>query len=1836
MIGKGFRKHLSLGLALVLTLTLAPTSYAEKPSISLKSGLSTSSALPAKEKISQKLQKLFEGDEYVTYLVKMKEQTDTVSVAKNALQKATLNKATPSAAKMSARTSVVSALRETAARSQSQVEKLLEQEQKKGQVKEFKSYFIVNAFAVTSTKDVMESLSQLSEVEKILPDEVRHLDKAEIDKSAAGSSKATTAPAVQDTKNHSSAKDSSPTKDAASKDSTPTKDAASKPAANSDQIEWNIAQINAPEVWAKGIDGTGIVVANLDTGVDYTHPALARKWRGLDASGNVVNPELSWYDPHSRASLPQDGDGHGTHTMGTMVGSEENGSNQIGVAPGAKWIAVRIFNPETTDSIILDGGQWLLAPVDRNGNLHPELAPDVVNNSWGGGAGMDEWFRPMVQAWRAAQIFPEFSAGNTTLTNPGGPGSVANPANYPESFATGATDINQNLGSFSLLGPSPYGETKPEVSAPGVNIRSSVPGGNYEGGWNGTSMAGPHTTALAALLLQANHSLTVDQLEEIIQNTATPRTDSQFPTSPNNGYGHGIINALDAVGSILQGVGSVSGKVTTAGEDEADPVLEHTAPTLLYSGVDAKITARITDNVSVTSAEVFARTAGSGHYVYLPLERVSGTSTDGQYETTIPASLIKSAGLEYYFRINDYGNNSLESKVYSVQVSDGVKPEYFQDFETDNAGFTTGGTGSAWTWGTPVSGPGAAYSGNKLIATNLTGTYAANSNAYIALPTINLKDSPEGAFLSFKHWYDLENNVDRGTLYLATEGNSQELVPLASFTGASGGWKKQYVDLRPYAGQQIHLLFNITSDASVQKAGWYIDDIAVTNPDAEAPAAPASLTATTTSLGQVNLTWNASEAEDLKQYKVYRSTTSGSGYEEIAVTPGTSYTDVNVEDNTTYYYTVTAQDYSDNESERSTEASVTVQLPEVLFSDNFDRDSDGGWTHSGTGDEWERGVPSAPGPAAAVSEPNVWGTDLDSTYENGTDASLVSPVIDLSAQSHAALSFSHWYEIETKYDAGTVEITTNGGSTWTELGRFSHSTEGKQWQTAIYDLDAYTGHEVQLRFHLKADNSVVKAGWYIDNVSVLSVAAPEGAKKPAPTKELDRYKAKPEYDSPLFKITSTTDSAALAARQAASQAVQAGDSISAKDGKGVISPASLPASATVTVVETGRSVKTDGATGRYNFTHVAGDYTLKAEAYGYYPQTQPVKIANGSTAKVNFSLKPIPHGIIEGTIVDERSGEPVAGAQVFVLEDPRVAAVQTAADGTFTLDVQEGSYTLVVSADEYYGKDVPVTVAPNESTPVQIELKPFIGFPGEISYDDGTPENARSFNAAGNSWAVRFTPDQAEATQVTGASFRFWNTEWPVPGGTAFKYSVYDASGANGAPGRLLAGPYDGTALRNNEWTVVTLEKPVTVQGDFYIVYTQTAAGTAAPGLATDESSPNALRSWQQVSGAWSQSPEDEGNYMIRAVVRYPVNAPVITSPEANSFTKESTVTVTGTLPVEGAEVKIYNGTAIAGTGEVKDGKFSLQVELANGVNELTAEAVVNGKITDRSLPVTVTLDQTLPELTITSPVDGARINSEALTVTGTVTDEFLDTVTLNGEAVTVGDDHAFTHRLLVNPGENTITVIAKDRAGNETTVTRTVHVDLALPEITNIKPESDVNLKEGETLRVSFDSAPGLTASFHVELPLSLDSARGIPLTETEPGHYEAEYTIPAKLVVDGGLIVIKIRDAAGNETQVEAPGKLYVGSEGSGGEDNLAPVAVISAPDQAKKKKNVEFSAEDSYDEDGEIVSYAWDFGDGKQDDGDSVRHKFKESGTYVVTLTVTDDKGAVSTAEHTIEIK
>ena len=110
----------------------------------------------------------------------------------------------------------------------------------------------------------------------------------------------------------------------------------------------------------------------MDTGVDYLHPDLAQRWRG--------GPN-SWYDPNGEHATPYDHTGHGTQVMGIMVGGDAGGAS-IGVAPGARWISVKIFNDAgySSISIIHEGFQWLMDP---DGNPDTNDAPDVINNSWG-------------------------------------------------------------------------------------------------------------------------------------------------------------------------------------------------------------------------------------------------------------------------------------------------------------------------------------------------------------------------------------------------------------------------------------------------------------------------------------------------------------------------------------------------------------------------------------------------------------------------------------------------------------------------------------------------------------------------------------------------------------------------------------------------------------------------------------------------------------------------------------------------------------------------------------------------------------------------------------------------------------------------------------------------------------------------------------------------------------------------------------------------------------------------------------------------------------------------------------------------------------------------------------------------------------------------------------------------------------------------------------------------------------------------------------------------------------------------------------------------------------
>ncbi|MFA1821972.1 S8 family serine peptidase [Virgibacillus oceani] len=1114
-------KFLSLVMVVVMVFSIITPGFAEG-NLENRNVLHDKSNSPM-AKLNDRLISQWDDDEKVTFLVKFKETADTEKVVEEAKSDAQANNLSAQKAEFHQRSNVVNVLKEVALKEQQSTMKILEKEVEKGDAELVHSYFIVNAVAVTATKAVAEKIAGLSEVEKLLPNETRYL----------------TTPVPE---------------------SKVISQLEAVPQLETENIEWNVDRLNAPAVWEMGFDGAGTVVASIDTGVQWDHPALKEKYRGFEVGTGIVDHDYNWFDATGSEEEPYDDQGHGTHVTGTMVGSESDGVNRIGLAPGAQWIGIKAFNADgtATDADLLAAAEWVLAPTDADGNTRVDLAPDIVNNSWGGGPGLDEWYRDVVTEWRNANIFPVFAAGNVDSNNSGGPGSVATPANYPESFAVGALDVGDDVANFSLRGPSPYDEIKPDVTAPGQGIRSSIPGGEYEGN-NGTSMAAPAVSGVIALLIQANRSFDVEEIEEILMETANPLTDDEYPDTPNNGYGYGLVDAENAVMAVDSGVATVEGSVT----------------------------------------------------------------------------------------------------------------------------------------------------------------------------------------------------------------------------------------------EQI------------------------------------------------------------------------------------------------------------------------TQLP------------------------------------------------LD------------------------------------------AEV----------------SVQGKN-----------------------------------------------------------------------------------------------------------------------------RSVKTNPDDGSYMFRYAGGEHVLQAESYGYYTVEEEMDLTENEIAELNFFMEEIPEVTVNGKVTDAKTSEPIEAAYVLLAEDANVEPVQTNEHGEYSFVAYEGDYTLRVSANGNVTERVDVSISEDNKT-FNIDLEPFYSYPGgELAYDDGTGEGGSWFQEADNAWGVRMSLDEGqEHALVTEGKFLF-----SAGGGDQFQVAVMDANGPNGAPGEMIAGPIDATAVKDGSWTIVDLrDYGILVEEEFYMVYIQSEGRETAPRLQNDKDE-FTDRSWEMYKGFWYQLEPDflTGNKMIRSVVEYEVDTPVISSPENGLVTKHTEINVEGTATAETDVRVMNNGKAAEFTNVGENGTFNIDVPLKEGDNELTAIAYVDGEAAKESDLVLVTVDTESPELKVDSPIDGDKTNRETATVEGTVSDENLDTVAINGQETAVSDEGAFSQRILLNEGENVIEVEATDFAGNTTTETLTIFAKYTAPEITNLTPEEDIELETGQSVMIEFESEPGLRTSFVVHMPLTdfgtqTLNATELPMMETTPGNYVGYYTVPRNAYAGGAVIEVKAVDDFRNETREQAEGRLIINVE-------------------------------------------------------------------------------------------
>ncbi|MCH7948828.1 MAG: S8 family serine peptidase, partial [candidate division Zixibacteria bacterium] len=304
-------------------------------------------------------------------------------------------------------------------------------------------------------------------------------------------------------------------------------------------VSSHIEMLNIPSLWSRGLTGKGRLVCSFDTGVEVDHPALNIKWRGHGTSLSAA-----WFSSVAPDSLPRDPVGHGTHTMGVMVGSD--GADTIGVAFDAQWITAGVIDQgqplPLTISDILAAFQWVLNP-DGDVNTTNDV-PDVILNSWGVPRGLfspcSETFWEVIDNVEAAGIVTVFAAGNEgpnpqTMRDPAD--RAATPLN---SFSVGAVDNDKVIGDFSSRGPSSCDTTqiKPEVVAPGVLVRSATKDGGY-GFMTGTSMAAPFIAGLVALIREYNPDATVGQIKQAIISSC----QDLGAAGEDNAYGNGLPDA---------------------------------------------------------------------------------------------------------------------------------------------------------------------------------------------------------------------------------------------------------------------------------------------------------------------------------------------------------------------------------------------------------------------------------------------------------------------------------------------------------------------------------------------------------------------------------------------------------------------------------------------------------------------------------------------------------------------------------------------------------------------------------------------------------------------------------------------------------------------------------------------------------------------------------------------------------------------------------------------------------------------------------------------------------------------------------------------------------------------------------------------------------------------------------------------------------------------------------------------------------------------------------------------------------------------------------------------
>ncbi|WP_078381200.1 carboxypeptidase regulatory-like domain-containing protein [Sutcliffiella halmapala] len=1044
--------------------------------------------------------------------------------------------------------------------------------------------------------------------------------------------------------------------------------------------EWGLEKIQATKVWGEyGLKGEGIVVGIMDTGVDGSHEALVHNYRGKDG-----DHQYSWVDLSGQNyATPSDGNGHGTHVAGTAVGG--GAGEPIGVAPDAEWIAAKIFTDggAATSSAIHQAFQWFLAPGGD-----PSKAPHVVNNSWGSANTYNLEFYEDVQAWIAAGIFPLFAAGND------GPGSqtIGSPGSFPDSFAIGATDSNDQIAPFSSRGPVFWADEegnqvrylKPDISAPGHQIYSSWPSVRGAGKYNtisGTSMATPHVAGAIALLLQANPNLSINGVKELLKNTA--RVEPHMGTLPNDLYGTGIVNIYQAVTEAAY-AGQIVGSVQTDDGEDVPVTIQIPSQGIRVEVMEGNIDLSIREGTHKVTIEAFG---------YESLE--------------VEITVKKGESTEVNWTLKSSDRFQIKGKVIDQDSGEHIPFAYIHLKNTPLSTERSDASGGFVLAQVPNGTFELVVTGEGI--TGLTQEVEVTGNMEVSLE-VERKASAE-----LENWTTANNNYQRNAISpYAIDVNS-----LSTQWEYVNGTKGQILFSTPSSTEQFVVFTTdrgwvTTLDTGTGEELW---SIRIGGMNRSTPTiADDTIYLSGGQDGNIyaldSTNGNVKWSKDIGQPAVYESPLYrngvlyvGSGLVEnpsiyaldasngatLWSTPlgGASFFGGTLGDHYLYIGSYDNRTLKALHVEDGTEA-WSIQLTNEGFASRP-------VYQNGTVFVQSTNFANGTGTLHALN-----GSTGEVLWEKAGvgDSQAASPIVfeDLVIASSSTQPILRAFEKETGEEVWSnrsVGTSLNNGSVTANGVLFFAGTSGM-----LHAMDVYSG-------------SILKE-FTLPDYSTSGVVVIAGNVLVPHRSGLISYKAPGILEGTILD----------------------------KDGK--------PLPAKVSVMETKAEAETfeDGS---FSFSHNPGDFTLKVASYGKKQVVQPIKFVSGFKEKRDFELEDADVGSLHITVQDERSKQALPDVEVRVKDTP-LQGISNENGFISYEEIFEGTYHIEFTLNGYKKVNQEVTIQPSETITLEVSMQPFdIAVLNDWESEVTTLLNRNGFLAEERDWDLVEDINRYEVVYLNGA-----------------------------------------------------------------------------------------------------------------------------------------------------------------------------------------------------------------------------------------------------------------------------------------------------------------------------------------------------------------------------------------------------------------------------------------------------------------------------------------------------